>query len=227
MAASRKTKTSGKPTAKSSKKSASGKASPSRAQSSRKPTAKARAAKPAVAKKTAKVEKAIMPRVSRKTSSDAPAKTKPARAAKPAAPAKPPKPEKSAVDPELLKTIREALVGQRNQLLSVVQATQAQLAEKETGLADLSDRASDGFEDELALGLMRIEAAQIEDIEAAIRRIDDGSYGLCVDCGKSIPRKRLEVLPFAQRCLDCEGTKERRARMQTGSDDDGDGSGLD
>ncbi len=224
MAASRKTKTSGKPAAKASKKSASGKASPSRAQGSRKPSAKARASKPAVAKKTMKVEKAKMPRVSRKTKSDAPAKAKPARAVKSNAPTKP---VKSTVDPELLKTIREALVGQRNQLLSVVQSTQAQLAEKETGLADLSDRASDGFEDELALGLMRIEAAQIDDIEAAIRRIDDGSYGMCVDCGKAIPRKRLEVLPFAQRCLECEGTKERRARMQTGIDDDGDGSGLD
>lgn len=102
--------------------------------------------------------------------------------------------------------------------------TQAQLAEKETGMADVSDRASGGFEDELAMGLMQIEAAQIEDIEAAIKRTDDGTYGICADCNKLIPRKRLEVLPFALRCLECEGTKERRARMQSMQDDDGDSS---
>ncbi|MCG8407272.1 MAG: TraR/DksA C4-type zinc finger protein [Phycisphaerales bacterium] len=138
----------------------------------------------------------------------------------PAKPAKPPKPKKPAVDPELLKVIRDALVRQRNELMSVMQTTQAQLAQKDGDLADISDRASDGFEDELALGLMKIEAAQIDDIEAAIQRVDDGVYGLCADCGKLIPRKRLEVLPFAQRCLDCEGVRERKARIQDRSDED-------
>lgn len=125
------------------------------------------------------------------------------------------------MDPALLKTIREALVHQRQQLLSMMQSTQAQMAEKPVGLADVSDRASEGFEDELALGLMKIEAAQIEDIEAAIRRIDDGVYGICADCQKLIPRKRLEVLPFAQRCLPCEGTRERRARILGRPEDEG------
>ena len=132
---------------------------------------------------------------------------------------KPAKRKKPAVDPELLRTIREALVRQRNQLMSLVQSTQAQMAEKAGDFADVSDRASGGFEDELALGLMKIEAAQIDDIEAAIKRIDDDTYGLCADCGKLIPRKRLEVLPFAQRCLNCEGTRERRARIQTHDED--------
>jgi len=101
-----------------------------------------------------------------------------------------------------------------------MQATQAQMADKQTGLADVVDQATEGFEDELALGLLKIEAAQIEDIVAAIARIDEGSYGLCVDCGKPIPRKRLEVLPFALRCLSCKGTRERKARIKGSYDDD-------
>lgn len=124
------------------------------------------------------------------------------------------KPRKPAVDPALLRTIRHALIRQRDQLLSVVQSTRAQMARKEVGLADVSDRASGGYEDELALGLMKIEAAQIDDIEAAIARIDEGVYGICVDCGKLIPRKRLEVLPFAQRCLACKDLMERKARIK-------------
>lgn len=137
----------------------------------------------------------------------------------PKAPPKPPKPRKPKVDPELLRAIRDALVHQRNSLMSVVQSTQAQLAQKAVDLADISDRASGGYEDDLAMGLMKIEAAKIDDIEAAIKRIDEDVYGICADCQKVIPRKRLEVLPFALRCLACEGTKERRARMHIPSDD--------
>jgi DnaK suppressor protein len=125
---------------------------------------------------------------------------------------KPPKPGKPLVDPELLQKMREALVSQRQRLLSVVQTTQAQMAEKSGDLPDVSDRASEGFEDELDMGLMAIEAAQLDDIDAALRRLDEGTYGLCSDCGRAIPRKRLEVLPFVRRCLACEGLNERRAR---------------
>lgn len=124
----------------------------------------------------------------------------------------PAKPQKPAVDAEWMATIRDAMVQQRHELLSVVSSTQAQMAEKAGDLPDVSDRASEGFEDELAVGLIAIEAAKLDDIEAAIKRIDDGSYGLCLDCGKAIPRKRLEVLPFARRCLACAGESERRVR---------------
>ncbi len=124
----------------------------------------------------------------------------------------PGKPMKAVVDEEWQQTMREAMARQRQQMLSVVQSAQAQMAEKSGDLPDVSDRASEGFEDELSVGLIAIEAAQLDDIEAAIARIDDGSYGLCATCGKPIPRKRLEVLPFARRCLACEGANERRVR---------------
>ena len=127
---------------------------------------------------------------------------------------KPVKPAKPVVDTEWQLQIREMMVRHRQELLSVVESTQAQMADKQGDLADVSDRASEGFEDELAVGLMAIEAAKLDDIEAAIQRIDDGSYGLCITCGKAVPRKRLEVLPFARRCLTCEGENERRARTQ-------------
>lgn len=129
-------------------------------------------------------------------------------------------PQKPQVDEEWQKNMREALASQRQRMMAVVQSTQAQMAEKTGDLADISDRASEGFEDELAVGLMAIEAAQLEDINEAIERIDRGTYGLCVDCRKAIPRKRLEVLPFAKRCLACEGESERRHRVAESQSDD-------
>lgn len=209
MATSRKTKSKKAPTSKTGAKKAvtkkKAKAPASKAARTKKKTSdKAAAPKSkASADRAAKAKKVTKRVTTKKTATKTPAK-----------------PRKPAVDPELLKTIRDALVNQRNQLMSVVQTTQAQLAEKPGDLADISDRASGGFEDELALGLMKIEAAQIEDIEGAIQRIDDGVYGICADCGKLIPRKRLEVLPFAQRCLDCEGLWERKARIQSRAEED-------
>ncbi|GAA4233229.1 DnaK suppressor protein [Streptosporangium album] len=44
----------------------------------------------------------------------------------------------------------------------------------------------------------------------ALRRLDDGRYGLCADCGGSVPEDRLEARPEAARCLQCQSKRERR-----------------
>src|SRR5262249_12706010 len=120
--------------------------------------------------------------------------------------------EKNEVNQDLIAQMRDALLRRRQAMLSVVRSNRDQLAEAPRNYADIRDRASEGFEDELAAGLLAIESAQLDEIENALERIDKGEYGLCLDCGKPIPRKRLEILPFAKRCLVCEGQKERHAR---------------
>ena len=69
-------------------------------------------------------------------------------------------------------------------------------------------------------------SALAADVVRAIARMDGGIYGICVRCGKPVPRKRLEILPFAKRCLKCEGEKERARSMfepdEAGGDDDDD-----
>ena len=44
----------------------------------------------------------------------------------------------------------------------------------------------------------------ISEIDAALKRIDEGTYGTCVDCGHEIPRERLEANPWAAHCIDCQ-----------------------
>ncbi|MCK6457809.1 MAG: TraR/DksA C4-type zinc finger protein [Phycisphaerae bacterium] len=130
------------------------------------------------------------------------------------------KPKETATDREWMNSIREALLQRRAAITSVVKSNRNQLADNQGESADIADRASDGFEDELAAGLLSIETAQLEEINAALERIDKGAYGVCVNCQKPIPRKRLEVLPFAKRCLKCEGMKEQAARMAPPSTDE-------
>jgi RNA polymerase-binding protein DksA len=47
-------------------------------------------------------------------------------------------------------------------------------------------------------------------IDAALSRIDDGTYGTCVNCGREIPRQRLEAYPWASLCIDCKRESEQR-----------------
>lgn len=53
------------------------------------------------------------------------------------------------------------------------------------------------------------DTAELRDIDAALRRIENGSYGICSDCGIEIPLERLQVQPSAERCIDCQARHER------------------
>src|SRR2546421_6712394 len=53
--------------------------------------------------------------------------------------------------------------------------------------------------------VVELARATIEDVDLALAKIDEGTYGRCEHCGESIPRARLEALPAARLCLDCKG----------------------
>jgi len=50
----------------------------------------------------------------------------------------------------------------------------------------------------------------LAEIEGALRRIDEGTYGTCVNCGKPIAEERLAAIPWATHCIDCKRLEERR-----------------
>ena len=74
---------------------------------------------------------------------------------------------------------------------------------------DTPDQASDSLERENAGFLAQMDAAQVGQIDAALTKISEGTYGLCEDCGKPIPDRRLRVLPFASLCTKCKEQEER------------------
>ena len=49
----------------------------------------------------------------------------------------------------------------------------------------------------------------LAEIDAALKRIDDGTYGICTNRGEQIPVERLEALPYATLCIDCQRERER------------------
>lgn len=73
-----------------------------------------------------------------------------------------------------------------------------------------SDLASETFEREKDLGLMGNLQNRLVEIEAAMRRMREGGYGTCGRCGREIPQERLDAVPWAQYCKDCQELYDRR-----------------
>ena len=73
----------------------------------------------------------------------------------------------------------------------------------------MADQGTDNFDRELALNLASSRQDSLYDVEDAIRRVDDGTFGACDSCGGAIERARLKALPFAKKCLRCQNAAER------------------
>jgi DnaK suppressor protein len=67
----------------------------------------------------------------------------------------------------------------------------------------MADVGTDAFEQEFTLSLMEHDGSALEQIEAALVRIEDGLYGVCLECEGKIPKTRLEVLPHTPYCVKC------------------------
>lgn len=76
-------------------------------------------------------------------------------------------------------------------------------------VSNMEDAAFVRMVRELELADIERDAAEIHDIDAALRRIEDGHYGLCLDCSEAIAVERLQAYPSAKRCHACQEAVER------------------
>jgi DnaK suppressor protein len=101
----------------------------------------------------------------------------------------------------------------RADTLAQLRAQRGGAVSRAEAAADLRSSESDdwaqaGSERDLAFALDERESAELVAIDAALQRIADGSYGLCLDCGVAIATARLHANPTAMRCVDCQGKLE-------------------
>jgi DnaK suppressor protein len=74
----------------------------------------------------------------------------------------------------------------------------------------LADTATETYDRELDYTLEENAEHVLAEIDAALKRIDDGTYGTCTTCGHEIPPERLEARPWATLCIACKRERERR-----------------
>lgn len=172
-----------------------------------------RATKPAPKKAKVPPAKAVAPKPV------AAAAKKPAKASakKPVAVVRPvvaPKPKvKSQFDAKSLGQIKSMLIKMRDRLTGQISTlSDDSLKYKDDGSSE--DRTDD-FDREFALNLVSSEHDAIFEIDGALRRIEDGVYGLCDACGCAIEKARVNALPFARMCMKCQSESEKgRSRFR-------------
>ncbi|HEX2700992.1 MAG TPA: TraR/DksA C4-type zinc finger protein [Acidimicrobiales bacterium] len=80
-----------------------------------------------------------------------------------------------------------------------------------------ADVGTETFNRERDLSILERVQAELADVEHALQRLDDGTYGTCEACGRPIDDGRLEALPAARFCLDDQATAEREVRLPGGN----------
>jgi RNA polymerase-binding protein DksA len=75
-----------------------------------------------------------------------------------------------------------------------------------------ADLGSHQFEEDLTLDLLGNEEQIVEEINAALARLEQGTFGRCEECQKRISKERLQALPYARYCIECADRLQNRAR---------------
>jgi DnaK suppressor protein len=80
------------------------------------------------------------------------------------------------------------------------------------GGAEAGDAGANLSEADRNQAAVELAMTQRVEVLAALARVDDGSYGRCVDCGNPVPDARLEARPATPRCVPCQSKRDRRRR---------------
>ena len=126
--------------------------------------------------------------------------------------------------PGEIKKFRGLLLEKRNELLGNVSYMEKDaLREERSDLSNMpihmADAGTDSYEQEFTLELMDSERKLITEIDQALERIDDGTYGICQGNGEPIPKPRLEAIPWARYCVACANIQEKRRHKSERSSD--------
>jgi DnaK suppressor protein len=108
------------------------------------------------------------------------------------------------------QALRERLQNQRNEILNMYkQDLRAGQESADDGTEDIVDRANNAYNRELMFSLSDTERTTLLQIENALRRMDEGTYGRCANCGQTVNILRLEAVPWARFCIDCQELAEK------------------
>lgn len=109
---------------------------------------------------------------------------------------------------EQIEHFREVLNAQLRDCLGYGQETVAEMSDEKSLYADPTDRALHEANRNFTLRIRDRERKLINKIKEALERINDGTFGICEDCGEEIPLKRLEARPVTTLCVDCKTRAE-------------------
>jgi len=109
---------------------------------------------------------------------------------------------------KLIEQLRKNLLEERKQL--VQKAMKDQNIKESSMHGDIVDQSNDYLDRELLMGLAEHDRLRLQEIDEAIKRMDEGTYGICQMSGEEISDERLMALPTAKYTLECQSKLEGR-----------------
>lgn len=109
------------------------------------------------------------------------------------------------VDKAALRELREILLARRDALCRLVMVEMQEVAANDDThhLADIVDLRS-AWDEDTAVALLELEEHELEQLDWALERLEEGSYGICDECEGEIDLERLQALPYVTTCIDCQ-----------------------
>lgn len=114
------------------------------------------------------------------------------------------------MDKKKIQHYRGKLVEKQRELNEIFEKNKDYSMENlDDGIQDMADMASNAYTKEFLLSLSDSERSMLKDIQEALERIEDGSYGVCQECEEPINAKRLDAIPWARLCVPCQEKQEK------------------
>src|SRR2546425_651530 len=107
-----------------------------------------------------------------------------------------------------VRSYRERLEAKRHELIGEIARIEVDGREA-TVDADTQDRADHSYTKESLFQQSDYERAVLGLVQSALRRAEEGAYGICVECGRPVEKKRLNAVPWARHCISCQKLQDR------------------
>ncbi|MGH7318193.1 MAG: TraR/DksA family transcriptional regulator [Candidatus Rokuibacteriota bacterium] len=118
---------------------------------------------------------------------------------------------------ERLNYFRKRLLDKRRQLEEEVgRSALYGKGQEDDSIKDLGDQATTAYTREFLFELGNGDRRLLKEVLIALQKLDEGGFGRCERCGESIAEKRLEALPFARYCIDCQRLVEHEEKTAAG-----------
>ena len=118
-----------------------------------------------------------------------------------------------------IEKIRENLLKKKSEILESLANNNSQDLNEKSGVEDAADTVTSEMSRETLYKLSQAERETLFQIDIALKKIENGTYGVCEECGAQIGEKRLEAIPWVRLCIDCSQNEEVMKSFSNRSDD--------
>ena len=111
---------------------------------------------------------------------------------------------------ERYQVLKDMLESRRGEIQDKLRTLRETLPNEISNVRDAEEQSVHDFVQDVELALMEMKSETLAKIDDALRRVEEGTYGTCAECGSEITEARLRAVPFATLCISCQARVEER-----------------